>query len=77
MMEKKSQKEKTTKNLSELKANDTGEPLFAEITFNFYYTLEYIDEGKEKGAISKEDYKEIKEKFDELENKLKEKGVIE
>jgi len=76
-MEKKSQKKKTIKKLSELKANDTGEPLLKEITFNFYHTLEYIEEGKEKDVISKEDYEEIKEEFSKLENKLKEKGIIE
>jgi len=76
-MEEESQKEETTKKLSELKAYDTGEPLIREITFNFYHALEYIGEGQKKGAISKEDYEEIKEEFEKLESKLEEKGIIE
>jgi len=76
-MEEKNQKKETKKKLSELKAHDTGEPLITEIMFNFYHALEYISEGQKKGAISKDDYEEIKEEFEKLEDKLKEKGIIE
>ncbi len=70
-------REKTKEKLKELKAYDTGEPLIKEITFNFYHTLEYIQEGEEKGAISKEDYEEIKEAFDRVEEKMTTKGILE
>jgi len=76
-MEEENKKEETKKKLSELEAYDTGEPLMREISFNFYHALEYIGEGYEKGAISEEDYEEIKKDFEKLESKLEEKGIIE
>ena len=75
-MGRKGQKIDTKKKLNELKASDTGRSLIKEIMFNFYNTLEYIEEGKKKGVIKKEDYNEIKKEFDKLESKLKEKGII-
>jgi len=69
--------EETLEKLRKIEAYNTGESLLTEITFNFYQTLEHIQEGKEKDAISEEDYEEIKKEFEKLEEKLVSKGIIE
>jgi len=70
------EKNETKEKLKEIEAYDTGMPLMTEISFNFYNTMDLIEEGKEKGAISDKDYEDIKKEFEKLEDKLEKKGII-
>lgn len=70
-------REKTKEKLKKIESYDTERPLVKEIMFHFYKTNELINEAKDRNAILEKDYQGIKNKFENLEDELIEKGIIE